>query len=134
MGIDKSNVSYVAHFNMPGSVEAYCTRRPAIAGATAPARPRCLLLWCDGDIATGRFFIEQESTHGAHRRGGRGGARNRRRMLESMVSYCYTTGCLRAYILRYFGEGGQDEAIPPQGGASEVAPYDVAVVGNMNHT
>ena len=57
---------------------------------------------------------------------------SRRRMLESMVGYCYTTGCLRAYILRYFGEGGHDEALPSQGGATEVAPYGGAGAGGAN--
>ena len=131
MGIDKSNVSYVAHFNMPGSVEAYYQEAGRAGRDGSPAE--CLLLWCDGDIATGRFFIEQESTHeGLTAEEAEVVRASRRRMLESMVGYCYTTGCLRAYILRYFGDGGQDEALPPQGGASEVAPNDVAVVGGTN--
>ena len=66
MGIDKSNVSYVAHFNMPGSVEAYYQEAGRAGRDGSPAE--CLLLWCDGDIATGRFFIEQESTHEGPRR------------------------------------------------------------------
>ena len=93
----------------------------------------CLLLWCDGDIATGRFFIEQESTHeGLTAEEAEVVRASRRRMLESMVGYCYTTGCLRAYILRYFGEGGHDEALPSQGGATEVAPYGGAGAGGAN--
>ncbi|MFR1167611.1 MAG: RecQ family ATP-dependent DNA helicase, partial [Adlercreutzia equolifaciens] len=110
MGIDKSNVSYVAHFNMPGSVEAYYQEAGRAGRDGSPAE--CLLLWCDGDIATGRFFIEQESTHeGLTAEEAEVVRASRRRMLESMVGYCYTTGCLRTYILRYFGEGGQDEAL-----------------------
>ena len=76
------------------------------AGLCRPRRQpaECLLLWCDGDIATGRFFIEQESTHeGPRPREAEVVRASRRRTLESMVGYCYTTGCLRAYILRYFG-------------------------------
>ena len=122
MGIDKSNVSYVVHYNMPGSVEAYYQEAGRAGRDGSPAE--CLLLWCDGDIATGRFFIEQESTHeGLTVEEAEVVRASRRRMLESMVGYCYTTGCLRAYILRYFGEGGHDEALPSQGGATEVAPY-----------
>ncbi len=170
MGSDKSNVSSVAHFNMPGSVEAYYQEAGRAGRDGSPAE--CLLLWCDGDIATGRFFIEQESTHegltaeeaevvrasrrrmlesmvgycyttgclrayigrffieqestheGLTAEEAEVVRASRRRMLESMVGYCYTTGCLRAYILRYFGEGARDETLPPQGGATEVAPND----------
>ena len=131
MGIDKSNVSYVVHYNMPGSVEAYYQEAGRAGRDGSPAE--CLLLWCDGDIATGRFFIEQESTHeGLTAEEAEVVRASRRRMLESMVGYCYTTGCLRAYILRYFGEGGHDEALPSQGGAIEVAPYGGAGAGGAN--
>ena len=131
MGIDESNVSYVVHYNMPGSVEAYYQEAGRAGRDGSPAE--CLLLWCDGDIATGRFFIEQESTHeGLTAEEAEVVRASRRRMLESMVGYCYTTGCLRAYILRYFGEGGHDEALPSQGGATEVAPYGGAGAGGAN--
>ena len=131
MGIDKSNVSYVVHYNMPGSVEAYYQEAGRAGRDGSPAE--CLLLWCDGDIATGRFFIEQESTHeGLTAEEAEVVRASRRRMLESMVGYCYTTGCLRAYILRYFGEGGHDEALPSLGGATEVAPYGGAGAGGAN--
>ena len=131
MGIDKSNVSYVVHYNMPGSVEAYYQEAGRAGRDGSPAE--CLLLWCDGDIAAGRFFIEQESTHeGLTVEEAEVVRASRRRMLESMVGYCYTTGCLRAYILRYFGEGGHDEALPSQGGATEVAPYGGAGAGGAN--
>lgn len=118
MGIDKSNVSYVAHFNMPGSVEAYYQEAGRAGRDGSPAD--CLLLWCDGDIATGRFFIEQESAHEALTPEEAEVVRaERRRMLEAMVGYCYTTDCLRRYLLRYFGEEDRDEALLSQGGATE---------------
>ncbi len=106
MGIDKSNVSYVVHYNMPGSVEAYYQEAGRAGRDGAPAE--CLLLWCDGDIATGRFFIEQESANEALTAEESEVVRaGRRRMLEAMVGYCYTTDCLRRYLLRYFGEDGE---------------------------
>lgn len=106
MGIDKSNVSYVVHYNMPGSVEAYYQEAGRAGRDGAPAE--CLLLWCDGDIATGRFFIEQESANEALTPEESEVVRaGRRRMLEAMVGYCYTTDCLRRYLLRYFGEDGE---------------------------
>ena len=86
MGIDKSNVSYVVHYNMPGSVEAYYQEAGRAGRDGSPAE--CLLLWCDGDIATGRFFIEQESTHeGLTAEEAEVVRASRRRMLESMVGY-----------------------------------------------
>ncbi|MEC4183891.1 DNA helicase RecQ [Adlercreutzia sp. R21] len=104
MGIDKSNVSYVVHYNMPGSVEAYYQEAGRAGRDGSPAD--CLLLWCDADIATGRFFIEQESSNEALTPEEAEVVRaGRRRMLEAMVGYCYTTDCLRRYLLRYFGEG-----------------------------
>ena len=106
MGIDKSNVSYVVHYNMPGSVEAYYQEAGRAGRDGAPAE--CLLLWCDGDTATGRFFIEQESANEALTPEESEVVRaGRRRMLEAMVGYCYTTDCLRRYLLRYFGEDGE---------------------------
>ncbi|WP_255202146.1 RecQ family ATP-dependent DNA helicase [Adlercreutzia caecimuris] len=125
MGIDKSNVSYVVHYNMPGSVEAYYQEAGRAGRDGAPAE--CLLLWCDGDIATGRFFIEQESANEALTPEESEVVRaGRRRMLEAMVGYCYTTDCLRRYLLRYFGEdgeGGEGLALggPARGGAGAAA-------------
>lgn len=110
MGIDKSNVRYVIHHNMPASMEAYYQEAGRAGRDGEPAE--CLLFWGDGDISTGRFFIEQESTNEelSPQEAERVRAA-RRRMLEAMVGYGYTTECLRRYILRYFGQdmGGSKE-------------------------
>ena len=103
MGIDKSNVRYVIHHNMPGSLEAYY-QEAGRAGRDGEAAD-CLLLWNDGDIATCRFFVEQETENAALTAEERELVRaSQRRRLSAMATYCMTTECLRATILRYFGE------------------------------
>lgn len=107
MGIDKSNVRYVTHYNMPASIEAYYQEAGRAGRDGEPAR--CTLFWSDGDIGTCRYFIEQESENEKLTPEEAQVVRaTRRRMLEVMVGYCYTTECLRDYILRYFGERGSD--------------------------
>ena len=111
MGIDKSNVRYVIHHNMPGSLEAYYQEAGRAGRDGEPSD--CLLLWNDGDIATCRFFIEQESGNEALTPEEQQLVRaSQRRRLAAMTNYCMTTECLRATILRYFGEEMSDLAAP----------------------
>ena len=103
MGIDKSNVRYVVHHNMPGSIEAYYQEAGRAGRDGEPSE--CLLFWNDADIATCRFFIEQESGNEELSPAQADVVRaSQRRLLEAMCGYCLTTDCLREYILGYFGE------------------------------
>lgn len=103
MGIDKSNVRYVIHHNMPASIEAYYQEAGRAGRDGEPAE--CLLFWNDGDIGTCRFFIESESGNEELSAEEADAVRStHRRLLEAMCGYCLTTECLREYILHYFGE------------------------------
>ncbi|MBT1177557.1 DNA helicase RecQ [Bifidobacterium callimiconis] len=105
MGIDKSNVRYVIHHNMPDSIEAYY-QEAGRAGRDGLAS-RCTLLWSDGDIATRRRFIEMENGNERLTDEEAQAVRNRRRvLLDGMIGYCRTTSCLHQYITSYFGETG----------------------------
>lgn len=103
MGIDKSNVRYVIHHNMPGSLEAYYQEAGRAGRDGEPAE--CILLWNDGDIGTCRFFIEQELENEMLTPEEREVVRaSQRRLLGAMTGYCLTTKCLRRRILEYFGD------------------------------
>lgn len=103
MGIDKSNVRFVVHYNMPGSLEAYYQEAGRAGRDGEPAE--CLLLWNDSDIGLCRFFIEQDSSNEALTPDEAEVVRaGQRRRLAQMAGYCMTADCLRATILRYFGD------------------------------
>ena len=103
MGIDKSNVSFVIHYNMPKSIEAYYQEagRAGRDGAEAD----CILLYNSSDINTARFLInngsENEELDDTQRALIRKQDLDR---LDAMVGYCKTNTCLRGYILEYFGQ------------------------------
>ena len=103
MGIDKSNVRYVIHHNMPASIEAYY-QEAGRAGRDGLSS-ECLLFWSEKDLSTCRFFIEQETgNEELSPEEAEAVRQTRRRMLAAMEGYCLTCGCLREYLLHYFGE------------------------------
>ena len=103
MGIDKSNVSFVIHYNMPKNLEAYYQEagRAGRDGSEAV----CTLLFSRKDVQTNRYLIENSNENSQLDEETAAQLRRRDyRRLEEMTRYCTTTECLRQYILNYFGE------------------------------